>query len=236
MVEERSFADDASRLLGAHESRSYPRGTKPRPEVAMGETTMLVVDDTLFVQPFTLESITSALSEDPEALGFSLRLGETIRFCQPRDVASPPPTLSHASGIGASEIVSYCWNKLEPDWGYPLELSSSLYRRRHLATLVRETSFDSPTTLEHELWLKSASLVDHGRLLCYRRPRAVSLALNRVQSTAPNPISGHSRHDPSHLLADYLEGWRIDVTAYDGFTPHACHEEAELILARSARL
>jgi hypothetical protein len=236
MVEEGSFAEDAARLLGAHASRSYQLGTKPRPGVAMAETTMLVVDDTLFVQTFSLESVTSALSDEPEALGFSFRLGETIRFCQPLDVPSPPPVLNHASGFGASEIVSFCWSKLKPDWGYPLEVSSSLYRRRHLARLVREITFDSPSTLEHELWLKSGSLVEHQRLLCYRRSRAVSLALNRVQSTAPNPISGHSRHDPRRLLGEYLEGWRIDVAAYDGFTPHACHEEAELILARSASL
>jgi hypothetical protein len=234
MVEEGSFAEDAARLLGAMESRSDQLGTRPRKGVAMAETTMLVVDDTLFVQAFSLESIRSALSEEPEALGFSLRLGETIRFCQPLDVPSPPPKLIHAAGSGAGEIVSFRWSKLKADWGYPLELSSSLYRRRHLATLVREITFDSPTRLEHELWLKSGSLVEYQRLLCYRRSRAVSLALNRVQSTALNPISDHLRHQPTGLLARYLEGWRIDVTAYDGYTPHACHEEAELILARGA--
>lgn len=236
LLEERSFSRDAARILGARPPELWKR-VRPRwGSVGNGgRAQLLVVDDTIFIDTFSLESMINALLEEPEALGFSLRLGETIRFCQPLGIESSPPELSHVTGSGKSEIVSFRWHGLHPDWGYPLELSSSLYRRDELTELVRKVNFDSPTTLEHELWLRSACL-DHRRprLLCYRRPRAVSLALNRVQSSAPNPISAHRRHETGILLERFLEGWRIDVSAYDGFVPHACHEETELILVRSA--
>jgi hypothetical protein len=60
--------------------------------------------------------------------------------------------------------------------------------------------------------------------------------VNRVQRLAPNPVSGHSRHRTSRLTELFLEGWRIDVAAYDGFLPHACHEEIELLLRRRNEL
>src|SRR5262249_9360080 len=69
----------------------------------------------------------------------------------------------------------------------------------------------------------------------YRKPKAVSFALNRVQTIAPNPTAGLERHAPEELVTRFLQGWRVDVTAYDAYTPHACHEEAELILARKPR-
>ena len=60
----------------------------------------------------------------------------------------------------------------------------------------------------------------------------MSLALNRVQNIAPNPVSEHGRHDTEKLLERFLDGWRVDVRAYAGYLSHACHEEAELILVR----
>ena len=194
---------------------------------------LLVVDDTLFVCDFSLSAIGSTLGAQSEALGFSLRLGETIHYCQPLAIESLPPSLRHVVGDGADEIVAAEWIGLQADWGYPLELSSSLYRRDQLAALVGIIRFDSPTTLEHELWLQAGSLADvRPTLLCFRRPRAFSLALNRVQTIASNPVSGHERHDVDELLGRFLEGWRIDVAAYDGYVPHACHEEVELLLTR----
>ncbi len=227
MLEERSFSRDAARLLGAQQSHRYP--IRRRNERNGAEAQLLVVDDTMFVQAFSLESIVSTLSEESDVLGFSLRLGQTICFCQPLGIESPPPELTHVAGSGVGEIVSFRWTDLQGDWGYPLELSSSLYRRGELIELMREITFDSPTTLEHELWLKSGTVRDRHTLLCYRTSKAVSLALNRVQSITPNPTSGHLRHDSTTLLARLLEGWRVDVGAYDGYLPHACHEEAELL-------
>ncbi len=198
----------------------------------------LVVDDTIFVEPFSLRAMVSTLVDRATALGFSLRLGETIRYCQTLDIASPAPALTRVDvATEAEEIVSFSWPGLEADWGYPLELSSSLYRRCDLTALIRAIVFDSPTTLEHELSLKAPELSrERPMLLCYRKPRAVSLALNRVQRIAPNPTSGHERHETSVLLTSYEQGWRVDVPAYDGYTPHACHEEADLLLvSRSER-
>ncbi len=230
--EESRFDRDAGALLGCT-SRLRRRF---RAMSRLPLFVALVVDDVLFVRDFSLGAIVAALSAEPDAVGVSLRLGESIRFCQPLGIESLPPTLRHVSGAGPDELVAARWVGLQPDWGYPLDLSSSLYRRNDLVGLLRGISFDSPTTLEHELWLQAERVAcDHPLLLCFRKPRAFSLALNRVQSIAPNPISGHARHDVGTLLDCFLDGWRIDVGAYDGYVPHACHEEAELLLARPHR-
>lgn len=226
LFEERSFPTDVHRLLGIGPPNSEVDAGSREPEMQL-----LVVDDTLFVEPFSLRAMASTLSSQAHALGFSLRLGETISYCQTLDITSPAPTLTRVDAAGDAEIVSFAWPGLEPDWGYPLELSSSLYRRQDLAVLIRAIAFDSPTKLEYELSLKTPGLAhERPQLLCYRKPRAVSLALNRVQRIAPNPTSGHERHEPSTLLTNYEHGWRVDAQAYDGYTPHACHEEAELLL------
>ena len=228
-VMEDHFAKASRRLLGAA-SGSRPRRF-PRRRLTAGEVQTFVVDDTLFVRSFSLALVSTALARYPSALGFSLRLGETIRFCQPLGRLSTPPTLVHLDGSGDDEIVAAKWVGREPDWGYPLEISSSVYRRAQLANLLRRISFDSPSTLEDALWqYRKAVEEPHPNLLCFRKPRAFSLPLNRVQQIAGNPISGHERHSVERLANLYLQGWRIDVAAYEGFVPHACHEETELLL------
>jgi hypothetical protein len=228
-VEEKDFSSAARQLLGVR--RRAPQPLFPRASLSSKELQLLVVDDTVFVRPFSLGSISVALEKCPGAIGFSLRLGETINFCQPRGLPSQPPPLVHVEGSGAEEIVSARWVGLKPDWGYPFDLSSSVYRRRDLAGLVRAISCDSPTALESALWQRASAVEDsHPQLLCFRKPRACSMPLNRVQQLNLNPVSGHHRHSVDCLVRLYLEGWRVDTAAYDGFLPHACHEELELLL------
>lgn len=232
--EERSFCADARRLLGST-GRLRLVGVAKGIARLEDDLQMLAVDDTIFVRPFSLAQIASALRSDPRALGFSLRLGESIRYCQPLDIPSAPPPLCLVKGGEHRDdaVVSATWVGRDPDWGYPLELSSSIYRRRELAAMVRRVSFDSPTTLEDGLWRVAPVLASsHPDLLCFQRPRAFAAAVNRVQDIAPNPTSGHQRHEPGRLTELFLEGWRLDVAAYEGFVPHACHEGVELLLTR----
>jgi hypothetical protein len=223
-IEERAFSRQVRALLV---------GKKPRRDAAtVPDIHLLIVDDTVFIADFSLKAVLSALNANSKALGFSLRLGETIRFCQPLRIESPPPHLEHVAGGGSDEILRFSWKDLPPDWGYPLDISSSLYRREHLRYLLEIVKFDSPTMLEDGLWNAKEAVRSMGELLCFRRPRAVSLAINRVQSIALNPTSDHHRHAPDVLARHYLKGWRVDVGAYDGYVPSACHEEFELILRR----
>jgi hypothetical protein len=194
---------------------------------------MLVVDDTLFVRDFFLGSVRAILERNASALGVSLRLGDSIEFCQPLNSRSYPPRLDHLEGAGPDELLLFRWVGESPDWGYPLELSSSVYRRHEFAKLVRGFEFDSPTLLEHQLWQqKNRVSVDQPYLVCYRKPRSFSLPLNRVQTIASNPALKDDRYSTDRLLSLYSDGWRIDVAAYDGYIPHACHETPELLLCR----
>jgi hypothetical protein len=224
-IEERNFSRQVMTLLVGDSTRGE--------RVSGSEVLLLVVDDTIFIADFSLQPIIASLHVRDSALGFSLRLGETIRFCQPLGIESPPPPLEPVTGTGSEEIVCFTWDGLKPDWGYPLDISSSVYRREDLRFLLERIKFDSPTMLEDGLWNARHAVVSMRELLCFRRPRAMSLAVNRVQSIASNPTSGHNRHAPDVLARNFLDGWRVDVDAYDGYVPSACHEELELIMRRN---
>ena len=147
---EDDFARTSRRILGVTSGSRLQRFIKRR--LFSEELQTFVVDDTLFVRSFSLASVSSALASYPRALGFSLRLGETIRFLPAFGAPSTPPMLVHRDGSGDDEIVAAEWVGKEPDWGYPLEISSSVYRRAQLRNLLRQVSFDSPSILEDALW------------------------------------------------------------------------------------
>jgi hypothetical protein len=167
-------------------------------------------------------------------LGVSLRLGGETTYFQPLGRMVTTPTFSpYSAGAGDDTLLAFDWGDAEGDYGYPLELSSSVYRRGELVDLVERIVFDGPTLLEHGLWLERQTLAPRRpRLATYALPRAFSAALNRVQTLAPNPVSGHERHTAHALLDAFHRGWRIDVAAYDGFRPRSCHVEVDLLLRR----
>jgi hypothetical protein len=194
---------------------------------------LLVVDDALVVRPFELGTASRLLAADPALLAVSLRLGRNTTFTHPlgRAVAAPP--LGSIEGDGDDEVLSAEWVAAEGDFGYPFDLSCSVYRAGDLVGAVDRLSFDSPNVLEHLLWeRRDAFAADAPRLALFARARGLSVPLNRIQSVSPNPTSGHSRHGPSALLGAYRRGWRVDVRAYDGLSPPTCHFEAELLLRR----
>jgi len=50
-----------------------------------------------------------------------------------------------------------------------------------------------------------------------------------VQSVMPNRAGEFLKYSADELSAKFELGERIQVEAYSGFTPEACHQEVELI-------
>ena len=104
---------------------------------------LFVVDDNLFVGDFYLADILRGLYDNRDTIGFSLRLGANTSYCYARSAAQRLPHLRNA-GDG---ILTHDWTAAEYDFGYPLEVSSSVYRCSEILPLLNRVDFANPNTL-----------------------------------------------------------------------------------------
>lgn len=190
------------------------------------EMVLFAVDDNLFVRDFSIGDICAALAAHPDAIGFSLRLGRNIHRCYMRDVPPAQPAFIPA----APEIVKFSWPGAPHDFGYPLEVSSSLYRTAELLALLEQLPFTNPNTLEG-LMAANAQLYAAARpgLLCFEQSVAFCNPVNLVQTVCPNRNGADPAYSVQRLSDLFDQGHSIDVTLYSGFVPQACHQEAELV-------
>src|SRR3972149_1807443 len=93
---------------------------------------LFLVDDNIFVRDFYFADIIGNLEENHNALGFSMRLGKNTVHCYPLNTKQNLPVFTSVD----KGILKYDWVKAEHDFGYPLEVSSSVYRVRDILPLL----------------------------------------------------------------------------------------------------
>lgn len=190
---------------------------------------LFAVDDTIFVREFHLGDCVRRLREFPDAIGFSLRLGENTTYCYTLD---RPQHLPDFKPVNAN-TTSFEWTASECDFNYPIEVSSSLYRLRDLQSLLESLDYNNPNTLEsvlsHYAQMFAASLP---RLLTFRRSAAFSAPVNKVQTIYENRAGNRLEYSAAKLMSLYRDGYRLNVAEYSNCTPNACHQEMELKLIR----
>jgi hypothetical protein len=190
---------------------------------------MFLVDDTLIARSFSLALAADALINEPRALGFSLRLGSNTTYFYMLDRTQALPAFQPA-GRG---VLRYDWRDSEHDFGYPLELSSSLYRTADLIPSLRNMDFRNPNRLEAELATRRDNFADRQPLLlCFERSAAFSAPMNLVQEEFPNRSRGAADCSVEALSRLFDEGYRLDVAVWNDYTPRAVHEEIDLKLVR----
>src|SRR5688572_5534864 len=187
---------------------------------------LFVVDDVVFVRQWSVGEVVDALARNPLAIGYSLRLGRNTVYCYPFDRPQSPPLFDEDSG----GVLSFDWTTSEFDFGYPLELSSSIYRRADLELLLEGLHYGSPNELESQLYAARATIATKPRLLCSPLSIAFSTPVNAVQSLFPNRRGVRADYSPGRLVALFDSGVRIDVDVLRGHTPRGCHEEIDLPL------
>ncbi len=195
------------------------------------ELILFVVDDAIFVRRWSAARIEALLAEDGEAIGFSLRLGRNTVRCYPVDRPQRLPAFQPRGDALALE-----WRGAELDFGYPLELSSSVYRHRDLGPLLARLDYRNPNELESALDAAKGELARLPLLLCPPLSAAFCVPLNVVQRAFPNRAGRSATHTPDRLAALFDAGARIDVRALEGYTPTACHEEVDLPLIGPAEV
>jgi len=193
------------------------------------EYVLFLVDDNLFVRDFFLGDAVKALRSNGDALGFSLRLGVNTAYCYAHDIDQNVPAFCQA----ADEILKYDWTHAEYDFGYPLDLSSSIYRTAEVVQLLRQVKFSNPNTLEGAMAV-NAHLYRQARnsLLCFEQSVTFCAPVNIVQTAWDNRVGGNLNYSVDRLAQMFEKSGRIDVERYSGFVPHSCHQEVELYFDR----
>ncbi len=194
------------------------------------EYVLFLVDDNIFVRDFRLGDITRALKMNTAAIGVSLRLGRNTTYCYMLDKAQRLPDFDKAGDA----LLAFDWTASEYDFGYPLEVSSSVYRVSDILSLLKSLNFVNPNTLEAFLDAsKHIYRQDRPRLLCYGTSVTFCNPANKVQKVCANNRAGtEDRYGVGSLAGRFVEGYRIDVDRYADFTSRSCHQEVELHLVK----
>lgn len=194
-------------------------------------TVLFMVDDNVFVREFRLLEVQESLAEHQDALGFSLRLGTNTTYCYALDRPQAVPVFASLNG----QVLGFNWaNDGDRDFGYPLEVSSSVYRVRELVPLLASFQFSDPNTLESSMAARADRF--RGRfpyLLCYKESVTFCNPINMVQKVYPNRVRVTPEYSSERLARLFDEGYRINVESYRGFVPNACHQELDLVLAKT---
>ncbi len=186
---------------------------------------LFLVDDNLFARDFHFLRTIGHLEQLPEAVGFSLRLGFNTEYCYAHNAAQPLPSFISVS----DGVLQFDWTSAKYDFGYPLELSSSVYRVSDMLELFSTFAFDNPNTLEAGMAARAESYAaSKPRLLCFERSVTFCNPVNVVQSAFANRAGRNVAYTADCLADAFDRGRRINVERYAGFTPNACHQEVEL--------
>jgi glycosyltransferase involved in cell wall biosynthesis len=187
---------------------------------------LFLVDDNVFVREWSFSEAIDALARFEDAIGFSLRLGSNISFSYSLGKSQQCPEVIKIS----NDIVKFSWVSGKHDFGYPLEVSSSLYRAGQIRTLVKASStIANPNSLEAFLDAnKDQFRQNQGDLLCFSTSVAFCNPVNVVQTEWLNRSRSNYNESVCELIRKFDLGYRIDLSPFRNFVPHACHQEVEL--------
>lgn len=229
-IQETSFKRDLLRVVAADPPHSMPRRLFNRLRLQSptptSEYLLFLVDDNLFVRSFCLDDMCRALACEPLALGFSLRLGSNTKICYSLRCDQDLPSFA-ATSLG----YSFTWVGQAGDFGYPIEVSSSIYRIADLIPLLRSLPYDNPNRLEQMLSASSRIFAKKlPKLLCFTESVAFCAPINKVQTTFDNRSGVKQNYQSKSLNSLFLEGHRVNVSALAGYIPAAAHVEIDLPL------
>lgn len=205
-------------------------------ELRSTEFVLWLVDDNLFVEDFWIKDGTEILRTAEGILCYSLRLGRNTTYCYPLDKPQQLPDFQVIQH-NFREYYVYDWRTSEHDFGYPLEVSSSLYRTADMLMILDSMAFRHPNSLE-------GGMAERTHVFLKIRPFLVSaptsrtfcIPVNMVQNEFHNRAGKATHYSVNELSNIYAEGLRIDVSHFDGFLPNGCHQECELVFFKPPKV
>jgi hypothetical protein len=194
-------------------------------DLLMGhEQILFLCDDTIFYKTFNLIDPCKALEKDNDMLGFSFRLGENTNFCYPTEKPQAIPDVTKIK----KNIVKYCWPGKEWDFGYPLEVSSSLFSIKTIMKCLKDRTFDGPNSLEDCLVVSMRFFLEKPWLGMFSNSVAFANPLNRIQDSHKNRFSELEKYNPTEMLRQYENGIRVDLNILKDIKINGAHQIVEL--------
>jgi len=186
---------------------------------------LFVVDDCIFTNDFSVNEIEKLLEERDDIIGFSLRLGLNTKYCYPENKSQEIPEYE----IYKDKMV-FNWSNAEYDFGYPLELSSSIYRVKDIFAILYDCKYKNPNELEWLMYLnKDIYKNERPKLSCYKQSVAFCNPINKVQTANAVNRSGDSIEYSAHsLLTEFNKCGIIKYSKFKGFVPKGAHQEVEI--------
>lgn len=186
-------------------------------------------DDVFYKSAFQISTCIEALSKDEELFGFSLRLGRNIQ---------PNPGNEQ---VERGSYLVWDWTKVDLshplypqevwDWGYPWELSGSIYRKSDIydfLKLVNEPK--NPNYLEGDLaniFRRSNLLQKRKYLACFPLSKCLTLTVNRVQHTHPNAFDAAKNTNPNQLYKYLTLGYKLNWSKFRNCNNPVIHVDSE---------
>ena len=196
------------------------------------EHILFLVDDNIFVHDFYLQNAIEILNIHGDTLACSLRLGKNTTYCYPLNASQRLPDFEQLQ----NGMLKFNWTKGENDFGYPLEVSSSVYRVDDIVPFIARFPYRNPNTLEAFMnENKPVFQEDKPFLLSYEQSVTFCAPVNIVQTMWPNRTSKNIDYHSDKLSELFAQGYRVDINYYSDFTPNACHQEVELKLIEPAK-
>lgn len=184
---------------------------------------MFLVDDNLFVRNFSISLVMTALQNNIDALGFSLRLGKNTNYCYPFNKNQALPDF-----IQKEQYLKFLWVISQFDFGYPLELSSSVYRIADIWDMILDESYTNPNTLESKLASAAKKFRQNKPYLCcFDTSVAFCNPLNIVQTVYKNRFHRNKWFTTDFLAQLFDYGYRVNLKDLENFIPNACHQEVD---------
>jgi len=220
------FEDAYSKVMADHPSVRFLKETNFKKDLVKllkdKEFVLFVVDDTIFLKKYSLDTAALLLDTIKNALGYSLRLGKNTDYCYPMRRPNFIPPLQ----VYSQNICQYDWTKVHTgDFGYPLEVSSSIYRVGDLLHLLKTSDYGSPNSLEWQLSLSLQKFRHLNMLLCCETSVAFANPVNKVQEENNNRFGGNPAYSQETLLELYEKGGTINPETFYEFVPNGCHQE-----------
>ena len=194
---------------------------------------LFLVDDNIFVRSWSIGKVLEALHDTVLSIGFSLRLGKNITYCYTYNTHQNLPKFEKFSPY----ILKFNWTDgSKYDFGYPLEVSSSIYRTNDILPIINQSEeINNPNELEISLdKAKNEFSQSHPELFCFETSVAFCNPANIVQHNYLNRFKTESTNSSYSLSKKFDLGYRIDLEPFIDFFPNACHQEVDFGFIRNA--
>lgn len=170
------------------------------------DTVLFVVDDTLFYRDFNLAMCVYHLFNNPKVLGFSLRLGYNTNWSHIGNTGIKRPPFTKI----VNNYYQFNWVGKNRDFGYPLEVSSSLYRTRDIVNFFKDIKGNPGDIESHLHQQRKYFLHAMPHLLCFGKSVAFTSPVNVVRNTRC-PSGRNFPCSTEKLAALFDKGKRIDI-------------------------